>query len=104
MGGRSGWGASTGQRRGAMVSTKNMVVSLVSGAFFAIGWWVLISGIIESHNCAGCEPFWWYFALPAVFCSLTNVLMNLVSVGQLSGRSMSLTTAVATARPQCGSC
>ena len=32
-------------------------------------------------------PFMWYYALPAVFCTLTNVLMNLVSAAQLSNRS-----------------
>ena len=52
---------------------------------------LLISGIINAHDCGGTvacpAPFWWYYALPAVFCSATNILMNLVSATQLSGRS-----------------
>ena len=29
----------------------------------------------------------WYYALPAVFCTLTNILMNLVSQNQLTARA-----------------
>jgi hypothetical protein len=49
------------------------------GALFSAAWFCLVSGIIASHNALNSAPFWWYYALPAVFCSLTNVLMNLVS-------------------------
>ena len=45
---------------------------------------MLISGIITANQTL--EGFMWYFSLPAVFCTITNVLMNLVSSAQLSSR------------------
>ncbi len=45
---------------------------------------MLISGIITANQ--NLQGFMWYFSLPAVFCTLTNVLMNLVSSAQLSSR------------------
>ncbi len=46
---------------------------------------MLISGIISANQNLT-APFWWYYALPAVFCTLTNILMNLVSSAQLQNR------------------
>jgi hypothetical protein len=33
------------------------------------------------------NPFWWYYCLPAIFVTFTNILMNLVNVNQLTNRS-----------------
>jgi Na+-driven multidrug efflux pump len=45
---------------------------------------VFISGVVEANHST--QGFLWYFSLPAVFCTVTNVLMNLVSAAQLSAR------------------
>ncbi len=60
----------------------------VSGALFSAAWFILISGIINANQqiAVGSAPFMWYYSLPAVFCSITNVLMNLVSAAQLNSR------------------
>ena len=54
---------------------------------FSASWWMLISGIVSANTVPGSSPFYWYYVFPAVFATVTNVLMNLVSVSQLSSRS-----------------
>ena len=59
-------------------------MSPLAGAIFSAAWFVLISGIIAANQ--SIAGFMWYFSLPAVFCTITNVLMNLVSSAQLQSR------------------
>merc|ERR1711991_355754 len=69
-----------------VMGVQAIIVSVFAGCFFSSAWFILIDGIIHSHD-FGQVPFIWFYALPAIFVTITNVLMNLVNSSQLSARS-----------------
>lgn len=63
-----------------------ILISALSGFLFGTSWCVLADGIIQSHG-PNEVAFMWYWALPAVFSALTNILMNFVDSSQITFKS-----------------
>lgn len=62
---------------------QSILASFAAGSLVAISWTILIDGIIASNRDGG-PAFMWFWALPAIFATVTAVLMNLVTSAQLS--------------------
>jgi hypothetical protein len=61
---------------------RSTLVSLFAGLIFGGAWLALVDGIVQSQTLA-LPPFWWYYALPAVFASVCAVGMNFTDWSQL---------------------
>ena len=62
---------------------RSTLVSLFAGTLFGGAWLALVDGIVQSHYGSALVPFWWYYALPAVFASACAVCMNFTDWSQL---------------------
>jgi hypothetical protein len=69
------------------MNIQSILVSLISGGLFSAAWFILIDGIVQSHMDPSVPPFMWYYALPSVFVTFTNILMNLVERKQITSSS-----------------
>ena len=58
-----------------------LVLSLLSGCLFAIGWCLFIDGVVS----AAPGQYLWYFASPAVLVTLSSILVNFIYADQLLG-------------------
>lgn len=68
------------------MNIQSILVSILCGGLFSGAWFCLIDGIVQSHMNGGGgapPPFMWFYALPAFFVTLTNILMNVVDKKQL---------------------
>jgi hypothetical protein len=68
----------------------------IQSILFSGAWFCLIDGIVQSHVNGGGSatapppPFMWFYALPAFFVTLTNILMNVVDKKQVLHSSNSV--------------
>ena len=62
---------------------RSTLVSLFAGLLFGGSWLALVDGIVQSHALTLPSPFWWYYALPAIFASVCAVCMNFTNWDQL---------------------
>jgi hypothetical protein len=62
---------------------RSTLVSLFAGLLFGGAWLALVDGIVQSHYGVSTIPFWWYYALPAVFVSICAICMNFTDWSQL---------------------
>lgn len=75
------------------INVQSILVCLFSGGIFSGAWFFLIDGIVQSHvngGAASAPPFMWFYVLPAIFVTLTNVCMNFVEKKQLQISSSSV--------------
>ena len=56
------------------MTLRNTLVSVACGLLFSLGWWLLIDGILQSKG-----TFLFSYSLPAVFCTMAGIALNLVS-------------------------
>jgi hypothetical protein len=68
---------------------RSTLVSLFAGLLFGGSWLALVDGIVQSHTLTLPSPFWWYYALPAIFASVCAVCMNFTNWDQLKPGSSS---------------
>ena len=61
------------------MTLRNTLVSVACGLVFSLAWWLLIDGIVQSHG-----TFLFVYSLPAVFCTLSGILLNLVSKSDMT--------------------
>lgn len=75
-----------------MINVQSILVCLFSGGISSGAWFFLIDGIVQSHvngGAASAPPFMWFYVLPAIFVTLTNVCMNFVEKKQLQSLNSS---------------
>jgi hypothetical protein len=60
-----------------------LLVSLLSGCLFSIGWCLLIDGVVS----AAPGQFLWYFASPAVLVTLSSICLNFIYADQIRASS-----------------
>lgn len=71
---------------------KREPISALSGVLFGVAWWIMLDGVVTGGS--DDIKLEWYYTLPGIFATVALVMINLVSLENLSPTSVLFTDEV----------